>query len=94
MRMMVCEDCVKCLGVEGTEKRTQNRFYVFMHDQLSWLEHLPYKQGVTGSNPVLCTIVERFNMALGVQIVNAGGRYLTLPKQFKEVIPMFRMAVF
>ena len=22
----------KCLGVEGTEKRTQNRFYVFMHD--------------------------------------------------------------
>ena len=55
---------------------------------------MPYKQGGTGSNPVLCTIVERFNMALGVQIVNAGGRYLTLPKQFKEVIPMFRMAVF
>ena len=55
---------------------------------------MPYKQGVIGSNPIFCTIVERFNMALGVQIINAGGRYLTLPKYFKEVIPMFRMVVF
>ena len=55
---------------------------------------MTYIQAVGGSSPSFCTIVERFNMALGVQIVNAGGRYLTLPKQFKEVIPMFRMAVF
>ena len=28
----------------------------FMGGQLSWLEHLPYKQGVTGSSPVSPTI--------------------------------------
>ena len=28
-----------------------------MHDQLSWLEHIPYKDGVTGPNPVLCTSI-------------------------------------
>lgn len=53
-----------------------------------------YTHKVNSPNLLSCTIVERFNMALGVQIINAGGRYLTLPKQFKEVIPMFRMVVF
>ena len=28
----------------------------YLGDQLSWLEHLPYKQGVTGSSPISPTI--------------------------------------
>ena len=32
-----------------------------MRGQLSWLEHLPYKQGVTGSNPVLRTMWPQFS---------------------------------
>ena len=28
----------------------------YMGDQLSWLEHLPYKQGVIGSSPISPTI--------------------------------------
>ena len=29
----------------------------FLDNQLSWLEHLPYKQGVIGSSPILSTIL-------------------------------------
>ena len=30
--------------------------FIFLGDQLSWLEHLPYKQGVIGSSPISPTI--------------------------------------
>ena len=41
------------------KKRAQDDAYIIMRDQLSWLEHLPYKQGVTGSNPVFRTTLRR-----------------------------------
>ena len=39
----------------GTAKKFNFNFS-HMGDQLSWLEHLPYKQGVIGSSPISPTI--------------------------------------
>ena len=33
----------------------------FMRDQLSWLEHMPYKHGVSGSNPLFRTMWPQFS---------------------------------
>ena len=51
-----------------------------MGDQLSWLEHLPYKQGVTGSSPVESTIYAEI-----AQLVEQ----LTCNQQVTGSIPVF-----
>ena len=33
------------------------KFIISLDDQLSWLEHLPYKQGVIGSSPISSTMI-------------------------------------
>ena len=52
-----------------------------MGDQLSWLEHLPYKQGVIGSSPISPTI---FNAEIA-QLVEQ----LTCNQQVTGSIPVF-----
>ena len=45
------------VAVDTALKPNANSFVpCLLRGQLSWLEHLPYKQGVTGSSPVLRTI--------------------------------------
>ena len=52
-----------------------------MGDQLSWLEHLPYKQGVIGSSPISPTII----FAEIAQLVEQ----LTCNQQVTGSIPVF-----
>ena len=45
--------------------------YYLLGDQLSWREHLPYKQGVIGSSPISPTInlhVKKVNCSRGLQL--------------------------
>ena len=57
-----CGPIVQWLGQETFNLLTRVRFPMgpplkfIMGDQLSWLEHLPYKQGVIGSSPISPTI--------------------------------------
>ena len=50
---------------------------------------MPYKHGVTGSSPVLCTNIPGSASMAGR---SASGPGVNI--KFKEVIPMFRMVLF